>query len=132
MTGHWSDHWAAPLIGLPWVAGESDCWSFARRVWADRFGWDVPPVAVDPADPRAARRALAAPKTLGWLSVDRPREGDGVMMARGAWDCHVGVWIEPDGQGGILHSVERAGVVFTVLPQLELMGFRVTGFWRHP
>lgn len=127
------DHWAAGLIGLPWVAGKSDCWSFARRVWADRFGWDVPPVPVDPASPVAGRRALGvSPEGLGWRQVDRPAEGDGVMMAKGAHNCHVGVWIEPDQTGGILHSVEGAGVIFTPLPALAAMGYRVTGFWRHP
>lgn len=127
-----SDHWAADYIGLPWVAGESDCWSFARRIWAERFGWDVPPLSVDPANARAGRRALAAPpEDSGWRRVERPQEGDAALMAMGLRPCHVGVWIEPDGMGGILHSVEGAGVVFTRLIALGSMGFHVTGFWRR-
>lgn len=88
---------------------------------------------VDPSSPLAARRALVlSPEDLGWTRVDRPAEGDGVMMARAAHNCHVGVWIEPDGAGGVLHSVEGAGVIFTPLPALAAMGYRVTGFGRHP
>ena len=50
-------HWAAAEIGQPWVPGISDCWSFARRCWRERWGWDVPPIMIDPADLRAARHA---------------------------------------------------------------------------
>lgn len=132
MSGHSSDHWAATLIGTPWIAGESDCWSFARRVWRERFGWDVPPLgAIDPASPRTARRAFAAPPgDAGWLRVERPTEGCGVLMAMGRDPCHVGVWIEPD-LAGVLHSVERAGVLFTVPAALPLLGYRITGFYAR-
>lgn len=124
-------HWAAAEIGLPWVAGFSDCWSFARRIWAERFGWEVPPVPVDPGDPRAARHALAAtPEDAGWVQVIRPAEGDAVLMGRGAWPAHVGIWIEPD-VTGILHSIEPAGVIFTPPDRLAGLGYRIIGFYRR-
>jgi cell wall-associated NlpC family hydrolase len=125
-------HWAADHIGTPWVAGISDCWSFARMIWATRFGWDVPPVPVDPEDPRAARYAFAIdPAEAGWTPVDTPQEGDAVLMAKGGRPCHVGIWISAEPVQGILHSVERAGVIFTPVSRLADLGYRITGTYRR-
>lgn len=125
-------HWAADYIGTPWVAGASDCWSFARALWQARWGWDVPPLTVDPQDARAARHALAVPpETAGWQAVTVPQEGDAVLMAKGARPCHVGVWITPEPDAGILHSVERAGVIFTGPYRLHTIGYRIIGIYRR-
>lgn len=130
MTGGSEGHWAVKEIGLPWIAGSSDCWSFARRIWLERFGWDVPPVPVDPRDPRGARHALSVdPEQAGWVQVDRPTEGCAVLMARGARPCHVGVWIEPD-VAGVLHSLEQAGVVFTETRWIANLGYQIIGLYR--
>jgi len=124
-----TDHWAAAYIGTPWVAGESDCWHFAARVWRERFGLDVPALAVDASDPRAARRAFeGADEHSAWVQMLHPAEGDGVLMAMGARPCHVGIWILP---GGVLHSVEGAGAIFTEPHRLAAMGYRILGFYRR-
>ena len=125
-------HWAEPFIGMPWVAGESDCWSFARKVWSARFGWSVPALPIDPGNPRAVRAALSAPpEEAGWRPVKDPVEGDAVLMGRSTRPCHVGVWISPDpDQPGVLHSVEESGVIFTPPARLQLMGWRILGFYR--
>lgn len=125
-------HWSAAHIGTPWVPGLSDCWSFARAVWRERWGWEVPPIGIDPADLRAAVRVLGDPgNRRGWTEVARPAEGDAVLMGRGRRPCHVGIWIEPEGGSGILHSVERAGVIFTAPSRLAAMGLQVLGHWRR-
>jgi cell wall-associated NlpC family hydrolase len=126
-------HWAAGHIGTPWVAGVSDCWSFARRVWAEQFGWDVPPVPVDATDPRAARRAFAAGHDgSGWVPVSGDAaEGDAVLMSLGRWPCHVGVIVEPPEGRAVLHSVEGAGVIATPPARLADLGFRVVGIYRR-
>lgn len=124
-------HWSADHIGRPWVPGISDCWSFAREVWAQRFGWTVPPIMVDPSDLRAAVRALSDPGGAGWNRVEQPVEGDAVLMGRAARPCHVGIWIEPPEGGGILHSVERTGVIFTPPGRLAQMGLNQLGLWRR-
>lgn len=128
-------HWAEPYLGTPWVAGTSDCWHFARRVWAERFGWDVPPVPVDAADPRAARRAFAVGyEGTGWAPVTgvcAPAEGNAVLMAKGRWPCHVGVLVDlPEGPA-VLHCVEGSGVIVTPLSRLGDLGFRVAGIYRR-
>ena len=125
-------HWAAAYIGTPWVAGESDCWSFLRTVYRARFGHDVPPVPVDPCSPRAARHAFGeAPEASGWQAVTEPVEGDAVLMAKGRHPCHVGVWITPPGGPAILHSVERAGVIATPAHRLADTGFRLVSLHRR-
>lgn len=122
-------HWAGRYIGTPWVAGETDCWNFARRVWFERFGLDVPAVPADPSDPRAVRQALTgSSERRAWEEVARPCEGDAVLMARGQRPCHVGIWIWP---GGILHSVEAAGVIFTTPDRLAGLGYRILGHYRR-
>lgn len=131
MTGHW----ATAYVGLPWVAGESDCWHFSRRVWSERFGWTVPPVPVDATDARAARRAFAVGyQGTGWAPVAgvcAPAEGNAVLMAKGRWPCHVGVLVVlPEGHS-VLHSVEGTGVIVTPLPRLADLGFRVVGLYRR-
>ena len=128
-------HWAEAYIGMPWTAGESDCWNLARRVWAERFGLTVAPVEIDPRDARAVRRSFGAPidtpeAAARWTLVagpDAAREGDGVLMAIGLHPCHVGIWVDP---AMVLHSVEGAGVVCTPTSRLAGMGYRITAIYR--
>lgn len=127
-------HWAAEHIGTPWSASETHCWHFARRVWQDRFGWEVPEIVVDATDPRAARRAFAVGHDgTGWTpiaGVCAPVEGDAVLMAMGRHPCHVGIHLTlPDGPA-VLHSVEGAGVICTAYAALVGMGYRVVGLYR--
>lgn len=128
MSGHWAANW----IGTPWVAGESDCWTFARTIWREMWGLDVPAVDVDAADPKAARRAFGAdPVAAGWREVADRAEGDGVMMALGRLPCHVGIWVSlPEGPH-ILHSVEGAGVIATPAARVGSLGYRIVGVYRH-
>lgn len=123
--------WAARYIGLPWVAGESDCWCFARRVWWEVFGWVVPAVDVDAMDRLASARAMTAPRMyVGWIRVDVPGEGDAVLMGKNRRAAHVGIWTEADG-GGVVHSVQGVGVVFTPPQTLSGMGLNVLGYYRR-
>jgi len=126
--------WAADHIGTPWVAGESDCWHFARRVWRERFGWDVPAVVTDASDPRAVRRAFAiGHEATGWrpvAGVCAPADGDAVLMAMGRHPCHVGVWLADAAGPAVLHSVEGAGGILTPMSLLPGLGYRVVGIYR--
>jgi cell wall-associated NlpC family hydrolase len=128
MTGHATGHWVGRWIGTPWVPGVSDCWSLARAVWAEEFGRVVDPLPVDPSDPRAGARALAA-GAAGWVAVAVPTEGDGVLMARGRHACHVGVWVAP---GHVLHAIERAGAVCTPAGRIGETGYRIVSVLRRP
>ena len=125
-------HWSAGLVGQPWVAGISDCWSFARSVWRERWGWDVPPIGVDPADLRAATRALSDPDhRTGWAEVQAPAEGDAVLMGRSLRPCHVGIWIDLPEGGAILHAMERVGVIVTPPGRLAALSLRHLQTYRR-
>jgi cell wall-associated NlpC family hydrolase len=121
-------HWAARYIGLPWTPAFT-CWHFCARVWRDRFGVAVPLVEIDGRDARAARRAFEAEAgRQGWLEVTDPREGDAVLMAKGARPCHVGIWLA---LGGVLHCIEGNGAIYSPRHRLGDLGYRVVGFWRR-
>lgn len=124
-------HWAASYIGQPWVAGVSDCWHFARAVWRERFGIEVPVIDVDATSPLASRRAFRDGARNGWRPVTVPAEGDAVLMGAGGRPCHVGLWIAPDAAGGVLHSVEGAGVIFTPGLRVRDLGYSILGFYRR-
>lgn len=121
-------HWAEPLLGTPWVPGISDCWSFARRVWKERFGRIVEPLPVDPADHRAAARLLEGAAGRGWIATGAPVEGDAVLMSAGRRPCHVGIWLAP---GRVLHSIERSGVICTPVARLPDLGYRIAACLRR-
>jgi cell wall-associated NlpC family hydrolase len=123
--------WAAQYIGIPWVAGESDCWHFARRVWRERFGWNVPAVDVDATSRLLSARAFAGHEEYrSWQSVSAPREGDAVLMGKNAKPSHIGIWVDGDG-GAVLHSMEHSGVVYTPLASLQSVGMRVLAYYRR-
>jgi cell wall-associated NlpC family hydrolase len=119
--------WAAQYIGQPWVHGEHDCWAFFRRVQAERFGRQVPAIDVDAFDVRACVAAFTGhDERARWQEVQQPQEGDAVLMSQSRVPTHVGVWVD----GGVLHCVRGAGVVFSSLRGLKSFPYNVTGYYR--
>lgn len=124
-------HWSAAYVGDPWDARTHDCWVFARRIWRERFGRDVPAVDFDAASALDCRRALAQrPERANWHEVATPAEGDAVLMGKSARPSHVGVWVGADG-GRVLHCLQGHGVVCQDVTALRLMGLRVLGYYRR-
>ena len=127
-------HWATEYIGLPWSPhGEGPdsfhCWAFFCRVQRDHFDREMPQVP-NPEDLLAmARRFRDHPERRRWMPVDRPAEGDGVLMGQARYPVHVGVWLDVDG-GGVLHCFEGCGVVFQRVAALALNGWKVEGYYR--
>ena len=128
-------HWAADLIGRPWVAGGRgpdafDCWGLVRRVQAERFGRSLPEIPVDAGDLRAILGAFRDhPERRRWALTETPAEGDCALMRQSRHPVHVGVWLAVDG-GGVLHCVRGAGVVFQRPKGLLQAGWRIEGFYR--
>lgn len=124
-------HWAEAYVGDPWVAGEHDCFAFARRVWRERFALEVPVVDVDATSRLASMRAFSGhPEVGNWQQVETPQEGDGVLIGKNKRPGHVGVWIDIDG-GRILHCVVGAGVVCQDPKTMRMMGWNILGFYRR-
>lgn len=124
--------WATQYIGDAWIAGEHDCWAFARRVWREQFLMDVPAVDIDALNRLACSRAFAGhPERKHWYQVAVPRDGDAVLMGKSERPCHVGVWCHA-GRGCIVHCMEGAGVVVHTPSTLPLLtGMRVLGYYRR-
>lgn len=126
-----STNWAADYIGQPWIARENDCWAFVRRVWAERFGLQVPAVDVDPLRIMSVAHAFAGhPERAAWIEITQPVEGDAVLMAHGRRPLHVGIWISADG-GGVLHCDHDAGVMFSRPRHLSAAGWLRLSYYRH-
>ena len=129
-------HWAEDLIGRPYRAGGQgpdafDCWGLVRWVMANRFGRALPAIPVGASDIRAVLIAFRHhPERRRWSAVERPGEGDCVLLRRSRHPVHVGVWLAADG-GGLLHAVEGTGVVFQRPRDLLASGWRIEGFYRR-
>ena len=124
-------HWAFDYIGMPWTRDGNDCWQFFRRVQAERFGRVIP--AFDMASHRAvvcARAVAENPERANWRPVDRPQEGDAVLMAHASHPSHIGLWIDVDG-GGVLHCLNGPGVVFQKPAQLKAASWGHLEYYRH-
>jgi len=121
-------HWAEALIGLPWVAGERDCWSFFRDVQAQQYGRAVPAVALADYSAQALIRAVAGhPERARWAQVAQPADGDAVLMGRSSRPGHVGVWVQDLGR--VLHCAEGAGVLCQDVASLRLNGWGHITYW---
>ena len=100
-------HWAARLIGKPYLHGADgpdafDCWGLVRHVTKHHFGVDMPAIEVgETINERAIRNA-----TKGWQQVSDRAEGNIVLM-RSAIKLHCGIIVA----GGVLHAVSGARVV---------------------
>jgi hypothetical protein len=80
---------------------------------------------------RAAHTIKTHEERDNWYEVQRPQEGDIVLMARRNVPVHVGVWILANNRGGVLHCVEKSGVVFSDRYSLSSMGFGGISYY-HP
>ena len=121
-------HWSANYLGVPWVAGESDCWAFFRQVQAERFGRLVPAVPDYAGDIRQAAHLLSHhDERQRWQPTETPREGDGALMGKGRRPTHVGLYVSV-GAGAILHC-DSSGSVLESVSSLRLNGWNLFGYY---
>ncbi len=128
-------HFANKYIGLPWVAGQQgpdkfDCWGFVRYVLEHEYGNDVPQVNVNPECLRDVLHAFRTDLAFqAFVEVEKPQDGDVVLMRQAKNPVHCGLWLEIDG-GGVLHCVRESGVVFQNIRSLNLSGWYLHSFYR--
>lgn len=121
-----------PLIGLPYKANGLtpdgfNCWGLIYYVRKNYF--DVPLPLIPIGDDETCRDIFEAKVSSGhWVQSKTPTHGDAVLMRDGR-SPHVGIYLDLDG-GGILHSLEGVGVVFTKLFHLRALGFSRSIFYR--
>lgn len=130
-------HWAQPYIGIPWERGASgpdayDCWGFTVEVQRRHFARELPAIEGRQFDVKKAARTIQSHEEReNWIEEPMPLEGDLVLMARRLIPVHIGVWVHANGRGGVLHCLERAGVVFSSLHSLRAQGFGGVHYYHH-
>lgn len=133
-------HWAAALIGLPWVQlaegpAAFDCWGIVTFVQRERYGREVPRLANLRGD---VARMLVLAKHSGWHRVEEGKDGDVMFMTSPAGP-HVGVLVEADGKLGLLHAmgnrdaegIDHGSVVSSPLSSLPSLGYGRFETWGH-
>jgi len=131
-----NQHWAVPLIGKPWEAGQQgpdafDCWGLLAWVYKQQYNINLPRISVAEGDLRSQIRAFRAhPEHRHWQQVDTPKEADALLLRQSRHPIHVGIWIETEGEAGVLHALQGAGVVFQTLNSLKLSGWSIEGVYR--
>lgn len=129
-------HWAENYIGKAWVNGAAgpdayDCHGLVRAVYRDQACIVLPVVDVDALAPCAVRRAMRDYDYSAWFTVPAPCvELDVVEMSLARRPHHVGIYLAVDG-GGVLTSVEGAGVIFQTLSSLSLHGWNIVACYRR-
>lgn len=128
-------HWAVEYIGKEWVSGKSgpdtfDCWGLVRYVQKNHFQRIVPEIIIDADNVKDVVKTFATHEELNnWREVDHPKDGDCILMSQNTRPNHVGVWIQVDRDGGVLHACKGIGVVFTPIRYLENLGYNLLGFY---
>ena len=128
-------HFANKYIGRPWVAGAQgpdsfDCWGFVRYVLKYEYGHDVPQVNVNAECLRDVLHAFRTDLAFqAFKAVEKPQDGDVVLMRQSKNPVHAGLWLDVDG-GGVLHCVRDSGVVFQNVRSLNMCGWYLNSYYR--
>lgn len=106
---------------------EWGCWYLLRHCLREYYGVILPLAPV--GDLEACRGIYSSRVRSGaWIPVSTPEDGSPVLM-RGGREPHVGLYLDIDG-GGILHSLEDVGVVFSTPQSCAAMGFCELKFYK--
>lgn len=117
-------HWTTRYLGWDYEAS-GRCFGFFLTVQEERFGRRMPIEAVA-AGFEAVR---AGRRVAGWQMVDRPLEGDAVMMAHLLHPRHIGIFVPIDG-GSVLHCARGAGSSLPSVETLLIAQWRISSCWR--
>lgn len=128
-------HFANKYIGRPWVAGAQgpdsfDCWGFVRYVLKHEYDHNVPQVNVNAECLRDVLQAFRTDLAFqAFKEVEKPQDGDVVLMRQSKNPVHAGLWLDIDG-GGVLHCVRDSGVVFQNVRSLNTCGWYLDSYYR--
>ncbi len=121
-------HFSNDYIGLPWVAGQNDCYNFVKRIWRNHYQIDGLPLEYDGKDAIKSRRSFMNIKEQYFTPITKPIDGCAVVMKQGRYPVHVGIWLEE--LQGVLHCIEKSGVIFTKPDNLYTLGYEVHQYYK--
>lgn len=129
-------HWASQYIGRQWEFGKEgpdsyDCWGFVRHVQREHFAIEMPVIPYGTDWHETADHLAKHQERDNWNQIDKPQEGDVVMMARSRLPIHIGVWINANGTQGVLHCLQGAGVLFQPGKGLAACGWGHLQYYRR-
>lgn len=125
------------LIGKPWVSGARgpdtfDCWGLVCHIYRERKGLELAiHASIDAKNLRAVLRA-SSDEIKHWQELQVPEHFCVALMSGNCHGHHVGLWVKDgEGQAGILHTFDGAGVVFQHRASLQFSGIQNIKFYRH-
>lgn len=130
--------WVFNYLAKPWEAFKYgplsfDCWGFIHDVFKNVKGIDIPRFQY--VDPHSTRDVLETFKANVneqlWTKVDKPEDFAVVLLGRGKYPNHCGIYLNVDG-GVILHCSEGEGVNAVSLHNLHnQFQLKTFGFYIH-
>ena len=102
-------------IGLPYSV--ANCWELVAKIQSEQFGISLPLFqTVNPNNTIAVAKTIAQQKQSGkWSQTVEPKHGAVVLLQRNNTPTHAGIYINIDGQAGIIHTSLATGCVFNTL-----------------
>lgn len=128
-----ADHWSESFIGDPYIKGEADCGRLVCRVRREVFGLPVPDEAeFERAASRLGRVAQMSDAVAAFgQRVERPVEGDAVLMLCRGRASHIGIFCVVDEEACVLHAMGNARMVVRhAIRDLPRVGLLVEGCYR--
>lgn len=136
-------NWKLKYMTTPWVdqgreTGKGlDCWGLVVAVYKERLGKDLNPyptmsLAQRPQEAARVLTEQANEADTGvneWTPVDTPKDYDLVLMSKGKYFLHVGIYLEQDG-GVIMHSYQGGNTVIQPLADCNESWAKLK-FYRH-
>lgn len=126
-----SSHWSGRYIGQPYVADEMDCAAWVERILREELGRTVSLPTDRAAGHRGKSRQIQDSLADFGEPTSTPKEGDAVVMISRGQLRHLGLYLNIEGQGWVLHAMENAGqVVRHRLRDLQHNGLKIEGFYK--
>jgi len=127
------DHWSTKYLGKPWKE-DYDCYAFFLEVQKKEFGLKE---QLDFVPPNYSNRKKAIEfvensedvKTH-WKDICIPTEGDAVLFGASNHSFHIGIWVNIDGESGVIHCQIGHGVVFTSRRNIIERGVKIASYLR--
>jgi cell wall-associated NlpC family hydrolase len=131
-----NEHWATPLIGLPWVYGgrgpeDFDCWGLVCYVQRTHFQIEMPNFDA-PKDWFNANVMIEThEERRNWTLAETGVDGDVVLMSRSRFPVHIGVVVQAGNRSGILHCLQNVGVIYQPETAMRGSGWGGLAYYRH-